>query len=162
MASKFVKIVLLLFMLSRISVSAEAAELQSISAQVPAKNIVQTTKPLQGVTSAVAVSPTVPQLVSFENCSKKFNVPSERLFFLTLASINANKFDINEIQSKSGYILFTAANRQFLAAASEVNSKMSCLKIVPADNNYYFPFGVVTNMFKYVELNISTPIEKLN
>ena len=34
----------------------------------------------------------VPQNVTFENCTKIFNVNEEKLFYLTLASISANRF----------------------------------------------------------------------
>lgn len=95
-----------------------------------------------------------PQNVDFEYCNKIFNVNSERLFYLTIASINANKFRIDEIQTKSGYILFTAANKQFLANISELDSKRSLLKVTPANNIYYFPLGIVVNLFKYIELNM--------
>ena len=94
-----------------------------------------------------------PLNVDFEYCNKIFNVNSERLFYLTIASINANKFRIDEIQTKSGYILFTAANKQFLANISELDSKRSLLKVTPANNIYYFPLGIVVNLFKYIELN---------
>lgn len=94
-----------------------------------------------------------PQNVDFEYCNKIFNISDEKLFYLTIASINANKFRIDEIQSKSGYILFTAANKQFLANVAELDSKRAILKITPANNIYYFPLGIVVNLFKYIELN---------
>ena len=56
-------------------------------------------------TTQPAVSPTVPQMIPFEKCTKKYMVPVDKLYFLALASINANKFFIDEIQSKNGYIL---------------------------------------------------------
>lgn len=102
-----------------------------------------------------------PQNVDFEYCNKIFNVNSERLFYLTIASINANKFRIDEIQTKSGYILFTAANKQFLANISELDSKRSLLKVTPANNIYYFPLGIVVNLFKYIELNTDLPTVEL-
>ena len=90
-----------------------------------------------------------------------FHFCVENLYFFALARINANKFLIDEIQSKSGYILFTAANRQFLASVNRVDPKSAILKIVPADNNYFFPIGVVTNFFKYIDLNKNVKIEEL-
>ncbi len=125
-------------------------------------NITQTIQVDNNSVTPVNASPTVPQVISFENCTKKYEIPVEQLYFLTLASINANKFTIDEIQSKSGYILFSAANRQFLASANRVDPKSAILKIVPADNNYYFPLGVLTNIFKYIDLNLTTNIEELN
>lgn len=122
-------------------------------------NVTQTVN--VNTTNNTSVSPTIPQIISFEKCTKKYEISVDKLYFLTLASINANKFTINEIQSKNGYILFTAANRQFFASVNRVDSKSTILKITPADNNYYFPLGVLTNIYKYIDLNVTTPIEEL-
>lgn len=105
---------------------------------------------------------TQPQPVDFGACSKFFKMDSKKLFYLTLASVNANRFEIKEIQSKSGYIIFTAAQKQFLASIISVDVKNSLLKITPCNNVYFFPVGIVQNMFKYIELNFNTPVEKLS
>lgn len=102
------------------------------------------------------------QNVHFENCYKVFNTNNVSLFYLTIAAINANRFTIDEIQSKSGYILFTAVNKQFLASISNVNTKQGMLRITPADNNYYFQPGIILNIFKYIELNLSKKPEYIN
>ena len=102
------------------------------------------------------------QNVHFENCYKVFNTDNVSLFYLTIAAINANRFTIDEIQSKSGYILFTAVNKQFLASISNVNTKQGMLRITPADNNYYFQPGIILNIFKYIELNLSKKPEYIN
>ena len=78
------------------------------------------------------------QNVKFENCTKVFNTDNISLFYLTIAAINANRFSIDEIQSKSGYVLFTAVNKQFLATVLNVNTNQAMLRITPADNNYFF------------------------
>jgi len=101
---------------------------------------------------------TVPQNNSFDSCCKTYSMPADKLFYMTLASINANRFRIDEIQSKTGYVLFTVANRQFLAGIVKVNSTKSLLRITPASNNYYFPPGIVSNTFKYIDLNPNTDI----
>lgn len=95
------------------------------------------------------------QNIKYENCTKVFNTDNISLMYLTIAAINANRFTIDEIQSKSGYILFTAVNKQFLATVSNVNTNQAMLKITPADNNYVFQPGIVLNIFKYIELNIT-------
>lgn len=102
------------------------------------------------------------QNVHFENCYKVFNTDNVSLFHLTIAAINANRFTIDEIQSKSGYILFTAVNKQFLASVSNVNTNQGMLRITPADNNYYFQPGIILNIFKYIELNLSKKPEYIN
>lgn len=94
------------------------------------------------------------QNVPFENCTKVFNTDNTSLFYLTISAINANRFQITEIQSASGYILFTAVNKQFLATIANVNTYQALLKITPADGNYYFQPGICSNIFKYIDLNI--------
>lgn len=121
----------------------------------------KTTLPMNVATST-ATQAVQPQSVDFANCNKFFRLGSQKLFFLTLAAVNANRFKIDEIQSQSGYILFSVAQRQFLASVVTVDSKNSMLKITPCNNVYYFPIGIVQNMFKYVELNVNLPIEKLS
>ena len=64
------------------------------------------------------------QNVKFEDCTKVFNVDNVTLFYQTIAAINANRFTIDEIQSKSGYILFTAVNKKFLAAITNVHTQI--------------------------------------
>lgn len=109
--------------------------------------------PVSAETVMTVQSLVTPQNIDFEYCNKIFNINAERLFYLTIASINANKFKIDEIQSKSGYILFTAADKQFLANIASLDDKRAILKITPANNIYYFPLGIVVNLFKYIELN---------
>lgn len=106
-------------------------------------------------------SPVQYQQVDYTTCNKTFKIDSQKLFYLTLAGINANRFKIDEIQSKSGYVLFTVAQKQFLASIVSLGAQTSMLKITPCNNMYYFPAGIVQNMFKYIELNINTPVEKL-
>lgn len=93
------------------------------------------------------------QNVSYEQCTKVFNISSENLFYLTLASINANRFRTIEIQSKTGYILFNAVGKEFLAKVIKIDANKSLLKITPTNNLYYFQPGIVLNLFRYIELN---------
>lgn len=125
-----------------------------------------TSVPIQSIQQApqqtAQSSPIQPQPVDFSNCSKSFKFNSQKLFYLTVAGVNANRFKIDEIQSKSGYVLFSVAQKQFLGKVISIDAQTSMLKITPCNNVYYFPVGIVQNMFKYIELNTNTPIEKLN
>ena len=93
------------------------------------------------------------QNVSFERCVKMYDTDAESLLYLTLASINANRFRIIEIQSKTGYILFNAVGKEFLASVIKIQDGKSLLKVTPTNNIYYFQPGIVLNLFKYFELN---------
>ena len=102
------------------------------------------------------------QDVKYQDCIKVFNTDNVHLLYLTVASINANKFRIDEIQSRTGFILFSAVGKQFLASISNVNTNQGMLKITPVDDNYFFQPGIITNIFKYIELNLNTNIEVIN
>lgn len=95
------------------------------------------------------------QNVPFEQCTRMFDMDAESLFYLTIAGINANRFNILELQSKTGYILFSAVNKEFLASVFKLDSKTSLLRITPTNNIYYFQPGIVLNIFRYIDLNKS-------
>lgn len=101
-----------------------------------------------------------PQNVDFSKCNASFEMNTEKLFYLTISAINANNFEIEEIQSKMGYILFRAVNKSFLASISNIDDSHSMLKITPADNVYFFPYGIVYNIFYYIDLNKSESLEE--
>lgn len=102
---------------------------------------------------------THPQNVDFEHCTKMFSVNKEKLFYLTLGAITANRFSVEEIQTNNGYIIFTAANNKYLATIAGIDAQNSILKITPCNEIYFFPPGVVLGIFKYVGMNINTSIQ---
>lgn len=102
-----------------------------------------------------------PQNVDFKLCTRTYVMPAEKLFYISIASAKANKFEINEIQSKTGYILFSAVNKQYLASIIKIDNTHSMLKITPVNNNYFFAPGIVLNFFRYIDLNGATPLVEL-
>lgn len=102
---------------------------------------------------------TQPQNVAFEDCTKMFEINKEKLFYLTLGAVSANRFTVEEIQTSNGYIIFTAANNKYLATIAGIDANNSILKITPCNDIYFFPPGVILGMFKYVGININTDIK---
>ena len=102
-----------------------------------------------------------PQYVDYKYCTRSYIMPADKLFYISIAAANANKFVVDEIQSKTGYILFTAVGKQYIASVHKINSTQSQLKITPVNNNYFFAPGVVLNFFRYIDLNGSTPFVEL-
>lgn len=102
-----------------------------------------------------------PQNVPFEHCTRIYPMQSEKLFYMTIASINANRFETVEMQSKMGYILFNAVNKEFLASIVNVDNGKSMLKITPTNNNYYFAPGIVSNIYKYIDMYGATPVTEV-
>jgi len=102
---------------------------------------------------------TVSQNIAFEYCTKIFGLNQEKLFYMALASISANRFKVEEIQSANGYIIFSANRNKYLAAIGKVDDKNAILKITPCNNIYNFPPGVISNVFKYIDINATTDIK---
>ena len=72
---------------------------------------------------------TTPQNIAYANCTKMFTVNKEKLFYLTLAAVNANKFEVDEIQTENGYIIFTVAENKYLATIAGIDAQNSILKM---------------------------------
>lgn len=102
-----------------------------------------------------------PQNVDFKLCTRTYVMPAEKLFYMAIASAKENKFTVDEIQSKTGYILFTAVGKQYLASVLKVDNTKTMLKITPTNNNYFFAPGIVLNFFRYIDLNGATPLGTL-
>lgn len=94
-----------------------------------------------------------PQNVTLIQCVKTFNVDYQKLFFLTEAAIVQNNYEINELQSKGGYIVFEIFQYKFLATIFNFGENKAILKLTPCNNNYMFPPIIIKNIFKYIEMN---------
>ena len=116
------------------------------------------TVPIQQNQNVQSNSVTSPQNISYQNCTKIFKLNNEKLYLLTIDAISANKFKIDEMQTSDGYIIFSAAKHKYLATIAKVDETNSMLKITPCNNVYIFPPGVLSNMFKYIELKTNTGI----
>lgn len=134
---RIIKIFFILFSIFVLSAHVNAEESMSLSTLITAQN------------------------VKYQDCTRVFNIDNVKLLHLTIAAINANRFSIDEIQSRNGYVLFTAVNKQFLATITNVNTNQGMLKIVPVDNNYFFQPGIVSNIFKYVQINLNARLENI-
>ena len=93
------------------------------------------------------------QNISYQDCTKMYNTNKENLFYLSIGSINANKFTIEEIQTNNGYIIFSAGKNKYVATVAKIDKDNSILKITPCNNLYYFQPGIISNIYKYIDLN---------
>lgn len=98
------------------------------------------------------------QNINYEDCTKIYNLDKEKLFYLSIGAINANKFKLEEIQTQNGYLIFSTGKNKYLATVAKIDNDNSILKITPCNNLYYFQPGIITNIYKYIDLNKDTEL----
>ena len=98
---------------------------------------------------------------NYKDCIRLYKLPFEKLYFLALSSVNANKYDIVEMQSRNGYIIFEANGKEFLLTIMKKDKNFAFLRVTPCDNNYYFSPQIPENIFRYVDLNFNMEVKEL-
>ena len=111
-----------------------------------------------GVVTASAVINKLPVASEF---AKSYKISSENLLYLLLSAINESNYSIQEIQFKTGSVLFKAYSKEFLAFVSAKDGYNSFIKIVPADNNYNFSPILIEKLKNYIELNNTASFQKI-
>lgn len=109
------------------------------------------------IPSATAIK-TVPTSIDF---AKSYKTNSENLLYLLLAAINEQNYLIEEIQFKTGSVLFKAYKKEFIASVASQDGFNSFVKIIPADNNYNFSPSLIQKLHNYIEINNNTHFQKV-
>lgn len=101
---------------------------------------------------------TIPSTLDF---AKSYKTSSENLLYLLLAAINEYNYAIEEIQFKTGSVLFKAYAKEFIASVSTQDGYNSFIKIIPADNNYNFSPVLLQKLHNYIENNNAISFQKI-
>jgi len=92
-----------------------------------------------------------PVAVDYSQCIKDYSMSSTELFHRTMAAISASNYKIIEIQSKSSRILFSVFGCEFWASVTKQSSAASTLRILPADNSFYFRKDLIDRVFNEID-----------
>lgn len=112
----------------------------------------------EAVITSANVSKSVPIASDF---TKTYKTSSENLLYLLLAAINEHNYSIEEIQFKTGSVLFKAYTKEFIASVSAKDGYNSFIKIIPADNNYNFSPSLLQKLHNYIDLNNNIIFQKV-
>ncbi len=105
--------------------------------------------------SAIKASP------ASSDYSRSYKTSSENLLYLLLAAINEHNYSIEEIQFKTGSVLFKAYQKEFLASIASKDGYNSFIKIIPTDNNYNFSPLLLQKLHNYLENNTGISFQKI-
>lgn len=84
---------------------------------------------------------------------KNFGVSADNMYLTSLSVLNSLNYEILEIQSASGYILFRTGAKDYIMTVSAITPVTSCIKILPANSIYSTGSTVQKTIFDALELN---------
>ena len=95
-----------------------------------------------------------------DECYKIYPVDADNLFMSALNVLGSNnKFEISEIQTKNGYILFSTGSKYYLLTVTRRYKNQSEVKILPQNSDYSQGSSVALAIFNLIDSEIKTPME---
>ena len=96
-----------------------------------------------------------------EGFSKSYKTSCENLLYLLLSALSEHNYSIEEIQFKTGSVLFKAYSKEFIASVSSQDGYNSFIKIIPVDNNFNFSPILLEKLQNFIELNNNINFQKI-
>lgn len=95
-----------------------------------------------------------------DECYKIYPVDADNLFMSSLNVLsNSDKFEISEIQTKNGYILFSVGSKYYLLTVTKRYKNQSEIKILPQNSDYSQGSVIATTIFTLLDEEIKKPME---
>ena len=95
-----------------------------------------------------------------DECYKIYPIDADNLFMASLNVLSNNsRFEISEIQTKNGYILFTTGSKYYLLTVTRRYKNQSEVKILPQNSDYSQGSSVAVSIFRLLDNEIKTPME---
>ncbi len=90
---------------------------------------------------------------------KIYPIEADSLFMSSLNVLSNNKYEISEIQSKNGNILFLAGNKYYLLTVTRRYKNQSEVKVLPQNSDYSQGSSVANAIFNLLNEEIKKPME---
>ena len=95
-----------------------------------------------------------------DECYKIYPADADNLFMASLNVLsNNNKFEISEIQSKNGYILFATGSKYYLLTVTRRYKNQAEVKVLPQNSDYSQGSSVAQAIFDLLNDEIKKPME---
>ena len=92
-------------------------------------------------------------------CYKIYSKDADSLFMSALSAISSSdKYEISEIQTKNGYILFLAGSKYYLLTLTKRYQNQTEIKILPQNSDFSQGSEVAKDLFLLIDNEIKTPM----
>lgn len=88
-----------------------------------------------------------------DDSTKNFGVSADNMYLTSLSVLNDLNYEIIEMQSKSGYILFRTGAKDYIITVTALTPVTSNIKILPANSVYSTGTAVQKTIFEKLEAN---------
>ncbi len=88
-----------------------------------------------------------------DDSSKNFGVSADNMYLTSLSILNDLNYEIIEMQSKSGYILFRTGAKDYIMTVTALTPVTSNIKILPANSVYSTGTDIQKIIFEKLETN---------
>lgn len=98
---------------------------------------------------------------TLQDCYKIYGAEADSLFMNAISAINSDsRFEISEIQSKNGYILFLYGSKYYLLTLTKRYQNQTEIKILPQNSDFSQGSAVAQAIFSLIDTKIkSSPME---
>lgn len=97
-----------------------------------------------------------------DECYKIYPIDADNLFMASLNVLsNNNRFEISEIQTKNGYILFSTGSKYYLLTVTRRYKNQSEVKVLPQNSDYSQGSSIATAIFTLLNEEIKKPMEQV-
>ncbi len=98
-----------------------------------------------------------------EDCAKLYSKDADSLFMDVLSALSqSGKYEISEIQTKNGYILFLYGSKYYLLTLTKRYQNQTEIKILPQNSDFSQGFEVIQSVFNTIDEGIkSRPLKEV-
>jgi len=97
-----------------------------------------------------------------DECYKIYPKDADTLFMSAISAIASNsKFEISEIQTKNGYILFSYGAKYYLLTLTKRYKNQTEIKVLPQNSEYNQGSMVTQTIFSLIDNELKKPMEQI-
>ena len=99
----------------------------------------------------------------FDDSFKIYSVEADNLYMTALSAINSSsRFEVIEMQSKNGYILFLYGSKYYLLTLTKRYQNQTEIKVLPQNSDFSQGSEVAQSVFRLIDAKLKLqPMEEI-